>query len=85
MQRALEKVAFLPFGYLIDKWRWSVFSRETSPFNMNDKWWELRWVVTSPYNVLLRFLFYLEKTGEKWNIFFIFILILLAFLGKKTL
>jgi hypothetical protein len=52
---------------------------------MNDKWWELRWVVTSPYNVLLRFLFYLEKTGEKWNIFFIFILILLAFLGKKNL
>jgi hypothetical protein len=57
MQRALEKVAFLPFGYLIDKWRWSVFSRETSPFNMNDKWWELRWVVTSPYNV--------EQTNEK--------------------
>ncbi|XP_052094708.1 uncharacterized protein LOC127730371 [Mytilus californianus] len=42
MQRALDKVAFLPFGYLIDKWRWSVFSRETIPARMNDKWWQLR-------------------------------------------
>lgn len=45
MQRALEKVAFLPFGYLIDKWRWSVFSRETIPDHMNDKWWELRYLI----------------------------------------
>ncbi|XP_025083196.1 angiotensin-converting enzyme-like isoform X2 [Pomacea canaliculata] len=39
---ALEKVAFLPFGYLIDQWRWSVFSGETSPDSYNSKWWELR-------------------------------------------
>nr|XP_034299426.1 uncharacterized protein LOC117680950 isoform X1 [Crassostrea gigas] len=42
MKMALEKIAFLPFGYLIDQWRWSVFSGETSPDNYNEKWWALR-------------------------------------------
>ncbi len=28
LQRALDKVAFLPFGYLVDQWRWKVFSGE---------------------------------------------------------
>ncbi|KAK3579290.1 hypothetical protein CHS0354_033370 [Potamilus streckersoni] len=39
---ALEKVAFLPFGYLIDQWRWSVFRGETKPERYNEKWWDLR-------------------------------------------
>ncbi|KAK7092762.1 uncharacterized protein [Littorina saxatilis] len=42
MRMALDKVAFLPFGYLIDQWRWSVFSGETPPDKYNDKWWQLR-------------------------------------------
>ncbi|KAH3705131.1 angiotensin-converting enzyme-like [Dreissena polymorpha] len=42
MKMALEKIAFLPFGYLIDQWRWSVFSGETPPEAYNRKWWELR-------------------------------------------
>jgi peptidyl-dipeptidase A len=42
MQRALEKVAFLPFGLLIDQWRWKVFSGEATPENYNQLWWELR-------------------------------------------
>ncbi|MBI1354755.1 MAG: peptidase M2 family protein [Acidobacteria bacterium] len=42
MQRALEKVAFLPFGLLIDQWRWKVFSGEISPEQLNAAWWELR-------------------------------------------
>ena len=42
MQRALEKVAFLPFGLLIDKWRWGVFSGRISPADYNKAWWELR-------------------------------------------
>jgi peptidyl-dipeptidase A len=42
MQRALEKVAFLPFGLLIDKWRWGVFSGKISPAEYNKAWWELR-------------------------------------------
>lgn len=39
---ALERVAFLPFGLLIDKWRWDVFSGEVAEENWNKHWWELR-------------------------------------------
>lgn len=42
MQQALESIAFLPFGYLIDQWRWSVFSGETPKDSYNEKWWQLR-------------------------------------------
>lgn len=42
MHKALEKVAFLPFGLLIDKWRWGVFSGKISPADYNKAWWELR-------------------------------------------
>jgi peptidyl-dipeptidase A len=42
MNRALEKVAFLPFGLLIDQWRWKVFSGEVKPADYNKAWWELR-------------------------------------------
>ena len=40
--RALEKVAFLPFGLLIDKWRWEVFSGEIPPARYNQAWWDMR-------------------------------------------
>ncbi len=39
---ALDKVAFLPFGLLIDQWRWKVFSGEIPPADYNRAWWELR-------------------------------------------
>ncbi len=39
---ALDKVAFLPFGYLVDQWRWKVFSGEVTPENYNKAWWDLR-------------------------------------------
>jgi len=42
LQQALEKVAFLPFGLLVDKWRWEVFGGEVKPENYNKAWWELR-------------------------------------------
>jgi peptidyl-dipeptidase A len=42
LNRALEKVAFLPFGYLVDQWRWKVFSGEVKPEDYNKAWWELR-------------------------------------------
>ncbi len=42
LNRALDKVAFLPFGLLIDKWRWEVFSGQVTPENYNKAWWELR-------------------------------------------
>jgi peptidyl-dipeptidase A len=42
MQRALEGVAFLPFGKLIDEWRWRVFDGRIGPADYNKGWWELR-------------------------------------------
>ena len=42
MSRALEKVAFLPFGVVIDQWRWKVFSGEAKPDQYNTVWWDLR-------------------------------------------
>jgi peptidyl-dipeptidase A len=42
MKTALEKVAFLPFGRMIDLWRWRVFSGEITPDHYNQAWWDLR-------------------------------------------
>jgi peptidyl-dipeptidase A len=42
MRMALDKVAFLPFGLLVDQWRWKVFSGEVTPARYNAAWWELR-------------------------------------------
>jgi len=42
MTRALQKVAFLPFGLVIDQWRWKVFSGEVKPDQYNATWWALR-------------------------------------------
>lgn len=39
---ALERVAFMPFGLLIDKWRWDVFSGEVKEDKWNEHWWTLR-------------------------------------------
>ncbi|MFO0756924.1 MAG: M2 family metallopeptidase [Byssovorax sp.] len=39
---ALQKIAFLPFGKLIDQWRWDVFSGKTKPADYNKAWWALR-------------------------------------------
>jgi peptidyl-dipeptidase A len=42
LRQALDKVAFLPFGLLIDQWRWKVFSGEIAPSRYNAAWWDLR-------------------------------------------
>jgi len=42
MHQALEKIAFLPFGYLVDQWRWKVFSGEIKSEDYNKGWWDLR-------------------------------------------
>ncbi|HZT76891.1 MAG TPA: M2 family metallopeptidase [Vicinamibacterales bacterium] len=42
LTRALDKIAFLPFGLLIDQWRWKVFSGEVTPADYNKAWWDLR-------------------------------------------
>ena len=42
MKEALEKIAFLPFGRLMDQWRWDVFSGKVKPGEYNQHWWRLR-------------------------------------------
>jgi peptidyl-dipeptidase A len=42
MKLALDRIAFLPFGELVDQWRWKVFSGEVTPANYNAAWWRLR-------------------------------------------
>jgi peptidyl-dipeptidase A len=42
LSRALEKLAFLPFGLVIDQWRWQVFNGQVKPDRYNTAWWELR-------------------------------------------
>ncbi|XP_073964736.1 angiotensin-converting enzyme-like [Choristoneura fumiferana] len=40
MTMALEKVAYLPFAFMVDQWRWSVF--EDGVQNMNSRWWQMK-------------------------------------------
>jgi peptidyl-dipeptidase A len=42
MKMALDKIAFLPFGKLIDEWRWAVFDGRVKPSEYNKAWWDLR-------------------------------------------
>ena len=42
LRSALERLAFLPFGLVVDQWRWRVFSGEVPPDRYNSAWWELR-------------------------------------------
>lgn len=42
MKRALEGIAFLPFGLMVDQWRWQVFAGDAGPEAYNDLWWQLR-------------------------------------------
>ncbi|MCH1931032.1 M2 family metallopeptidase [Shewanella sp. A25] len=42
LKQALDKIAFLPFGLMIDQWRWKVFSGEITPEQYNQAWWDLR-------------------------------------------
>lgn len=42
MRMALAKVSFLPFGLMIDRWRWGVFDGSIKPGEYNKAWWELK-------------------------------------------
>lgn len=42
MKMALEKIAFIPFGLMVDQWRWKVYSGEIKPEDYNKAWWDLR-------------------------------------------
>nr|CAD7586832.1 unnamed protein product [Timema genevievae] len=42
-EMALQKIPFLPFGYLLDAWRWDVFAGKVGPEAYNRHWWDMRW------------------------------------------
>jgi peptidyl-dipeptidase A len=42
LRTALQRLAFLPFGLVVDAWRWQVFSGQVPPDQYNRVWWELR-------------------------------------------
>jgi peptidyl-dipeptidase A len=42
MRMALAKVAFMPFGLMIDRWRWGVFDGSIKPDQYNKAWWDLK-------------------------------------------
>ncbi|MGF6227144.1 peptidyl-dipeptidase A [Inquilinus ginsengisoli] len=42
LKMALDKIAFLPFGLMVDRWRWEVFAGKATPETYNDAWWALR-------------------------------------------
>jgi len=42
LRQAMDKVAFLPFGLLVDKWRWGVFDGSITPSNYNQAWVDLK-------------------------------------------
>lgn len=42
LRQAMDKVAFLPFGLLVDKWRWGVLNGSIKPQGYNDAWTSLR-------------------------------------------
>ncbi|MES2021971.1 MAG: M2 family metallopeptidase [Pseudomonadota bacterium] len=42
LKQAMDKVAFLPFGLLVDKWRWGVFSGATPAGQYEKSWNDLR-------------------------------------------
>lgn len=41
-QMALDKIAFLPFAYAMDKWRYSIFKGEINKDQYNCEWWRIR-------------------------------------------
>ena len=42
LKSALLNIAFLPYGYLLDRWRWKVLDGSIKPSQYNSKWWEMR-------------------------------------------
>jgi peptidyl-dipeptidase A len=42
LRQAMDKVAFLPFGLLVDKWRWGIFDGSIPASGYNKGWTDLR-------------------------------------------
>lgn len=42
LQEATDKLAFMPYAYLMDQWRWRVFDGTYKERDWNCAWWDLR-------------------------------------------
>ena len=42
LRQAMDKVAFMPFGYVVDKWRYGVFDGSITPAGYNKAWVDLK-------------------------------------------
>ncbi|WP_442955141.1 M2 family metallopeptidase [Parasphingorhabdus sp.] len=42
LRQAMDKVAFLPFSLLVDKWRWGVFQGDIKPADYTTAWHDLK-------------------------------------------
>lgn len=42
LRQAMDKVAFLPFGLLVDRWRWGVFDGSITPDQYTGAWHDLK-------------------------------------------
>ncbi len=42
LKMALDKIAFMPFGLMVDRWRWQVYDGSLKPADYNGGWWKLR-------------------------------------------
>jgi peptidyl-dipeptidase A len=42
LRQAMDKVAFMPFAYIVDKWRYGVFDGSTPPSSYNQAWVDLK-------------------------------------------
>ena len=48
LNMALERLAFLPYGYLVDKYRWDLYSGVADEKTMNCHWVKLRMDIQGP-------------------------------------
>merc|ERR1712071_49923 len=39
---ALKKIVFLPYSYIMDRYRWDIFDGSVDSAHYNTHWWELR-------------------------------------------
>ena len=42
LRQAMDKVAFLPFGLMMDRYRWQIFSGQIKPADYNTAWTQMR-------------------------------------------
>lgn len=41
---ALRKLPLIPWAYIVDTWRWKIYTGDIKPENYNCEWWKLRFV-----------------------------------------